>query len=174
MSEKTTFTEQGKAASQAQLQAFAQASLDQKMARMKAFVQNNPNHEFSKVNQHLLKLDTQQSWNGAGLLSMSGFGWWALNLSVDVAYPHYVIYNATGGPDWTVSLFTSSVAGYFLVDPSTLRGACNFSMQSVGVGVGEISIDLFYQNGTQVGSFFGAAVGVSISKVSGSGTIEYH
>jgi len=64
-------------------------------------------------------------------------------------------FNASGGPDWDTALFTSSVADYFLVDPSTLGGTYDFQLQSIAGIAGEVSIDLYQTNGTQIASFVG-------------------
>lgn len=147
--------------------------LDERVAKIKAFSEANPDHPFTLANRHMLELSEQTKWNGTGLLSMTGAIWWALNLTVDLAPPHMVIFNATGGPDFDFSLFTSDVTGYFLVDPSTLSGEYQFQMEAVAGVAGEVSIDLFDMNWSQVGSFLGIVLGVSLSKVAGTGTIQY-
>lgn len=174
MSDKQSFTEQGKDAILEYLQERALERYKQQVRQIKDFATLQPDHEFTHANKHVLDLDTESSWNAAGLLSVSGFAYWALNLSVDLAPPHLVIYNATGGPDWSISVFTSSVAGYFLVDPSTLGGTYKFRIQSVAGAVGEVTCDLYKSNGTQIASFLGAVVGVSVSNFAGSGTLSYH
>lgn len=147
----------------------------EKLQRIKAFAAANPDHPFSIANRQLVAMKEEDDfWNAAGVLSMTGVGWWALNLSADLAYPNVVIFNATGGPDWTVAVFTSAVAGYFYVDPSKLSGECNFHLQSVAGVLGEVSLDLFKSDGTQIATFLGAVVGVSLSTLSGTGTIYYN
>ena len=69
---------------------------------------------------------------------------------------------------------TSVVTGSFFVDPSTLHGECNFSMESVAGGLGEVSFNLYDMNWSQIGTFLGAVGGLSLAKVSGSGTITYY
>ncbi|PIB93604.1 hypothetical protein [Caulobacter sp. FWC2] len=156
------------------LQQSALARHQEKIQSIKAFAAANPEHPYTLANRSVLELaDTDSSWDAAGILSMSGALWWALNLTLDLAPPHVVIFNATGGPDWDIALFTSSVFGYFLVDPSTLHGTYDFRMQAVAGVDGEVSIDLYQTNGTQIGSFAGVVLGVSLSKLSGSGTITY-
>lgn len=146
-----------------------------KIQGIKDFAALHPDHPFTLANRHVLALSaTDTSWNGAGLLSVSGFGWWALNLTVDLAPPHYVTYNATGGPDWSIALFTSSVFGYFLTDPSKLHGKYDFQLQSIAGVAGEASIDLYKTDGTQIATFVGVVLGVSLSKMSGSGDLDYH
>ena len=94
--------------------------------------------------------------------------------SVDLEFPHTIIFNATGGPDFDFSLFTSAVTGYFMVDPSTLGGEYQFTMQAVAGVAGEVSLDLYDMNWGQVASFLGVVAGVSLSKMSGTGTLTYY
>ncbi|MBP7705520.1 MAG: hypothetical protein KA105_09600 [Caulobacter sp.] len=163
------------AAAMEQLKARALAAHRDKIKRIKLFAQMQPDHPFTAANRGVLELDDDDStWNGAGVLTMTGVVWWALNLTVDLAFPNVIMFNATGGPDWDVALFTSDVAGYFLVDPSTLGGEASFQMQAVGVGVGEVSFDLYTTSGTQLASFAGAVAGVSASKLAGNGTLTYN
>lgn len=145
-----------------------------KIRSIKDFVDQHPDHPFSLANQHVVSLPDQSSWDAVGVLSMTGLGWWALNLSVDLtSFSEAVIFSATGGPDWTISVFTSAVVGYFYIDPSHLRGECSFNMEAVSGVVGEVSIDLFKSDGTQIGSFLGPVLGVSLSKLTGTGKITY-
>jgi hypothetical protein len=142
--------------------------------QIKKFAELQPDHPFALANKHVLELSEKTSWNAAGLLSMSGLAWWALNLSVDLSLSSYATFNASGGPDWDIALFTSSVAGYFLVDPSKLSGKYEFQLQSIAGGVGEVSFNLYKSDGAQIASFVGAVVGISVSKVAGKGTFKYH
>ena len=155
------------------LQERAAVLMEERKQQIQDFAEEQPDHPFALANQHMLELSAQNSWNAAGVLSMTGALWWALNLSVDLAYPHVVIFNATGGPDFDFALFTSSVAGYFYVDPSTLHGKYQFTMEAVAGGVGEVSISLYDMNWGQVAYFLGAVAGLSVSNISGTGTIEY-
>lgn len=165
-------------ANQATLEYLQKRALENRnntIERIKKFAQMKPDHPFTHANQHVLQLSEQTSWDGAGLLSMVGLGWWTLNLSVDILPVSVVSFNASGGPDWTVSVFSATVAGYFLVDPSTLDGEdCDFQMEAVGGGDTEASINLYQPSGSQIGSFMGLGIGGSVSKVSGSGTLHYH
>lgn len=157
------------------LQQSALARHQEKIKSIKAFAASNPDDPYALANKSVLELDADNSsWNAAGVLSMSGALWWALNLTLDLTPPHVIIFNATGGPDWDIALFTSSVFGYFLVDPSTLRGAYDFRMQAVAGVDGEVSIDLYRTNGQQIGTFAGVVLGVSLSKLSGTGTLTYN
>ncbi|WP_147125935.1 hypothetical protein [Shimia ponticola] len=175
MLDNDTYEGQAKDLAMEQLQARALEHSKQRIQQIKDFAKLQPDHPYAKANQHVLELDTQTSWDSAGVLSMSGLGWWALNLSADVSPPHYLIYNATGGPDWDIALFTSSVAGYFLVEPSSLHGDLDFTLQSVAGVAGEVSFDLYYpNNGGHVASFLGVVLGFSVSKITGSGSISYH
>lgn len=175
MSQKETFLEKANSKKLEQLNERALLAHRNKIKRIKAFAEMQPDNPVTAANRHVLELsDDDSSWNAAGVLTMSGFGWWALNLSVDLSFPNVVVYNASGGPDWDIALFTSDVAGYFLVDPSTLHGTYDFQMEAVGVGLGEVSFDLYQTSGAQIASFLGAVVGVSVSKLSGSGTLTYN
>ncbi len=151
----------------------AAAALESRKQQIKDFASMQPDHPFSLANQHMLELSTQTTWNATGVLTMTGVLWWALNLSVDLAPPHTVIFNATGGPDADFALFTSAVTGFFYVDPSTLHGQYNFTMEAVAGVAGEVSLDLYDMNWTQVASFLGVVAGLSLSKVSGTGTLTY-
>jgi hypothetical protein len=141
---------------------------------IKDFAALHPDHPFTKANKHVLDVNEQTSWNAAGLLSMTGLGWWALNLSADLAPPNYIIYNATGIPDWSIAPFTSTVAGYFLVDPSKLKGEYDFQLQSIAGVLGEVSLSLYKSDGTQIATFFGVVAGLSLSLVTGTGTLKYN
>lgn len=170
----TTFVDQAAAANLEALKKKVALRRAEKIESIRAFAAQNPDHPYTLANEHVLQLSAESdSWNGAGVLSMTGALWWALNLSVDLAFPHTVIFNATGGPDWTIAAFTSVVAGYFLVDPSRLGGEYDFRMQAASIGLGEISIDLYEKNGREIASFFGAAAGLSASKLTGTGELTY-
>ncbi|TXF91461.1 hypothetical protein FUA23_01845 [Neolewinella aurantiaca] len=151
--------------------------LDQQLAKrveqIRTFSELQPDHPFTLVNKHMLQLSEETKWNAGGLITMTGVIWWALNLSVDLSPPHTVIFNATGGPDFDFAIFTSVVDGYFLVDPSTLQGTCQFQMEAVSGGLGEVSLNLYDNNWSQIASFVGAAGGLSLSKVAGEGNIKY-
>ncbi|WP_143253783.1 hypothetical protein [Alkanindiges hydrocarboniclasticus] len=157
-----------------ELQERATQVLEDKKQRIKDFAALQPDHPFTLANKHMLELSTQNSWNATGVLSMTGVLWWAMNLTVDLAPPHYVIFNATGGPDADFAIFTAAVTGSFFVDPSTLHGEYQFTLEAVAGGGGEVSLDLYDMNWSQVGTFFGAVVGISLSKLTGSGIISYH
>jgi hypothetical protein len=168
--------EKANAASLEKLKTTALSVHRDKIQRIKDFAALQPDHPFTLANRHVLELTTESdtTWNGAGILSVSGFVWWALNLTVDLAPPHYVTFNATGGPDWSIALFTSSVFGYFLTDPSRLDGEYEFQLQSIAGVAGEASIDLYKKDGTQIATFVGVVLGVSLSKMSGEGDLDYH
>jgi len=148
--------------------------LEDRVQRIKDFSALQPDHPFAIANKHMLELSDQTKWNATGLLSMTGVIWWALNLTVDLAPPHVIIFNATGGPDFDFAIFTSDVTGYFLVDPSTLHGEYQFTMEAVAGLAGEVSFDLYDMNWSQVASFLGIVAGVALTKMSGTGTITYH
>lgn len=148
--------------------------LEDKIKRTKDFSNLQPDHPFTIANKHMLELSAQTSWNATGLISMTGVLWWALNFTADLAPPNYVIFNATGGPSADFAIFTSAVTGFFYVDPTTLNGEYQFTMQAVAGGVGEVSLDFYDMNWSQVGSFVGAVAGISLSYISGSGTMSYH
>ncbi|MEM1178248.1 MAG: hypothetical protein AAGM22_07895 [Acidobacteriota bacterium] len=152
----------------------AQEVIADKRNAMRDFAAMQPDHPFTLANKDQLELEAQTSWNATGVLSMTGVMWWAMNLSLDLAYPHTIIFNATGGPDFDFSIFTSAVTGYFMVDPSTLGGEYQFTMEAVAGVAGEVSLDLYDMNWTQIGSFLGVVAGVSLSKLSGTGTLTYH
>lgn len=167
--------ERANAAHFEQLAQKALAAHHDKIKRIKAFAEMQPDHPFTAANRNVLELSsTDSTWNGAGVLSMTGVGWWALNLTVDLSPPDVAYFNAKGGPDWDVALFTSSVFGYFLVDPSTLSGEYNFQLQSVAGGGGEVSMDIYESGGAQLATFTGLVAGVSLSKIGGTGTYSYN
>ena len=174
MEQQKTFLEQANDAHRDYIQGKAEELYQQRIEHISRFIEANPDHPYSIANQHVTRLAKTSSWNAFGLLSVSGLGWWALNLSVDLtSFKEAVIFNASGGPDWSIALFTSSVAGAFYVDPSTLVGKYDFKLQSVAAGAGEVSFDLFDKNGMEIASFFGAVVGASVSKMKGTGTLSY-
>ncbi|MEO1366822.1 MAG: hypothetical protein AAFX50_06565 [Acidobacteriota bacterium] len=156
------------------LTARASEMLKDRQQVIRDFTALQPDHPFAVANQHVLELTDQTSWNATGLLSMTGVMWWAMNLSVDLAYPNTVIFNATGGPDFDFSIFTSDVTGYFMVDPSTLGGEYQFTMEAVAGVEGEVSLDLYDMNWSQIASFLGVVLGVSLSKLTGTGTLTYN
>ncbi|MEG2637359.1 MAG: hypothetical protein RSA09_12710 [Acinetobacter sp.] len=133
-----------------------------------------PNDPFVITNKHMLELSEQTTWDGAGLLSLTGVLWWDLMFLADATYPHTVGFTAKGGPDWDLAFMSAEMAGYFYVDPSTLRGNCNFSLQAVVGGLGEVSLSLYDMNWGQIGLFIGLAEGASLAVLSGSGTIQYN
>ncbi len=157
-----------------QLKKRAREVLEDRKQLIEEFSALQPDHPFAVANKHMLELSEQTSWNATGVLSMTGVIWWAMNLSVDLEFPHTIIFNATGGPDFDFSLFTSAVTGYFMVDPSTLGGEYQFTMQAVAGVAGEVSLDLYDMNWGQVASFLGVVAGVSLSKMSGTGTLTYY
>lgn len=148
--------------------------LEDRKQRTREFAALQPDHPFTAANEHMLEMSAQTSWNATGVLTMTGVLWWALNLTADLAPPHYIVFNATGGPSADIALFTSAVTGFFFVDPSTLDGELNFTMQAAAVGDGEVTLNLYDQNWSQVASFAGLAAGLSASYISGSGTFSYH
>lgn len=156
------------------LQERAKQALDTQVERIKGFSKFQPDHPFAIANKHMLELSSDNTWNAVGVLTMTGVVWWALNLTVDLSPPHYIVFNATGGPDFDFAIFTSDVTGYFMVDPSTLHGEYQFSMEAVAGIAGEISFNLYDMNWRQVASFLGIVAGVAVAKLSGTGTISYH
>ena len=152
----------------------AKQVLEDRIERIRDFSNLQPDHPFAIANKHMLDLSTKTSWNGTGILSMTGVLWWALNFTVNTEAPHSIIFNATGGPDFDFAIFTSIVTGSFFVDPSTLNGECNFSMESVAGVLGEVSFNLYDMNWSQTGTFLGAVEGLSLAKVSGSGNIKFY
>lgn len=152
----------------------AKQRLEDRIKRFKDFAKLQPDHPFTLANQHMLELSAETSWNATGMLSMTGVVWWALNLTADLAFPNVVMYNATGGPDFDFAVFTAPVTGYFMVDPSTLGGEYQFSMEAVAGGAGEVSFDLYTMNWSQIASFLGVPVGVAVAKLSGQGTLTYN
>ena len=174
MTDRERFIDKANAAHLAYLKKRALEVQRQQIQSIKDFAAVHPDHPFTKANAQLLAVSEQTSWDAAGLISMTGLGWWALNLSADLAFPNYIIYNATGGPDWSIALFTSAVAGYFLVDPSKLKGEYNFQLQSVAGVAGEVTLSLYKSDGTQIATFFGVVAGISLSLLSGTGTLKYN
>lgn len=156
-----------------ELQDHLDAHLAQRVEQVRKYSEAHPDDAFTAANRHMLVLSEQTTWNAAANLTVTGFVYWALDLVAALAPPHVVNFKATGGPDWSFAVFTADLAGYFLVDPSTLGGEYSFQMESVGIGLGEVSFDIYDMNGGQVASFFGAVVGVSVSKMSGTGTLTY-
>ncbi len=157
-----------------ELKASAQKVIADRVQRTGDFSKLQPDHPFTLANKHMLELSTQTTWDATGVLTMTGVMWWALNFSADLAYPHSVIFNATGGPDFDFAIFTSVVTGSFWRDPSTLNGEFQFSMEAVAGVEGEVSISFYDMNWSQIGTFIGAVVGLSLSKVSGTGTFKYY
>jgi hypothetical protein len=156
-----------------ELEERAKQVLEDRIKRIRDFSKLQPDHPFAVANKHMLDLSTQTKWDSTGTINMTGVVWWALNVSLALGYPNSVIFNATGGPDFDFAIFTSLVTGSFFVDPSTLGGECNFSMEAVAGGEGEVSLNFYDMNWSQTGTFLGAVGGVSLSKVSGSGNITY-
>ncbi len=158
-----------------QLKKRAQEVLNDRSQLIKEFSELQPEHPFAVANQHMLELSEQTSWGATGVLSMTGVMWWALNLSVDLAYPHTVIFNATGGPDFDFAIFTSVVTGYFMVDPSTLGGEYQFTLEAVAGGLGEVVFSLYDMNWSQIASFTGVVAGASVTpNLTGTGTLTYN
>jgi hypothetical protein len=149
--------------------------LEDRKKRISDFSKLQPDHPFTIANKHMLELSEQTSWNATGELSMTGFLWWALNLTADLAFPNYIFFNATGGPGADIAAFTAPVTGFFYVDPSTLNGQqLNFTLQAVAGGLGEVSLDLFDGNWNQsIASLVGVPAGVSLSYISGTGSFSY-
>ena len=157
------------------LKKHAQEALAHRRQLIKEFSELQPEHPFAVANRHMLELDTGETWGATGVLSMTGALWWALNLSVDLAFPNSVIFNATGGPDLSFGVFTSVVTGYFMVDPATLGGEYRFTMQALSGGLGEVSFDLYTLNWSQIASFQGVAAGISATfNLTGTGKLTYH
>ena len=152
----------------------AKQVLEDRIERIRDFSKIQPDHPFAIANRHMLELSTKTSWDAAGTLDMTGVLWWALVLAVNTESPHDIVFSASGGPDFDFAIFTSVVAGSFFVEPSTLNGKCNFSMESVAGAVGEVSFNLYDLNWSQTGSFLGGVAGVSLAKLSGNGNIQFH
>jgi hypothetical protein len=158
--------------------------LEDRKKRITDFSKLQPNHPFTLANKHMLELSpqtsrsatasAQTSWSATGTINMTGVLWWAVNFSVALAPPNTVIFNATGGPSADFAIFTSVVTGFFYLDPSTIGGEYNFTMQAVSGGIGEVTLDLYDMNWSSVGSFVGAVGGISASYISGSGTMTYY
>lgn len=176
MSTQTTQTKtRAVAAIEAQLQDGAVKLLERRKQETKDFIARLPDHPFSLANKHMLVATAQTSWNATGLISMTGFLWWAMDFTADLAFPNVVTFNATGGPDATVAAFTSAVTGFFYVDPSTLHGQYNFKLQCIaGVG-GEVTLEIYDMSwNQQIGSFYGLVGGLSATFISGTGTLLYN
>jgi hypothetical protein len=154
----------------------AKQVLEDRQTRIRDFSKLQPDHPFAIANKQAIEASEQNTWNATGLLSVTGVVWWALNLTLDLAYPNVIMFNATGGPDFDFAVFTADVTGSFVVDPSTLSGEMQFSLQGEAVGTGEVSIDLYINNwNTWVGSFAGIVLGVSlIPSLNGEGTCTYN
>ena len=147
--------------------------LEDRKKRTNDFAKLQPDHPFTLANKHMLDASAQTSWSATGVLNMTGVLWWALNFDVDLAPPNTVVFNAAGGPSVDIAIFTAPVTGFFFVDPSTLGGETQFTMQAVAGGLGEVTFDLYDMNWTQLGSFAGPVGGISASKVSGTGNVTY-
>src|SRR5207302_9525296 len=92
--------------------------LEDRKQRITDFSKLQPDHPFAIANKHMLEASAQTSWSATGTINMTGVLWWAVNLSVALAPPDSVIFNATAGPSADFAIFTSVVTGFFYLDPS--------------------------------------------------------
>jgi hypothetical protein len=148
--------------------------LEERKQRFRDFARLQPDHPFTLANKHMLEASPQTSWDATGTIEMTGVLWWALSFGAALAPPNTVIFNAHGGPSASIAIFTSVLTGAFHVDPSTLGGKCQFTLQAVAGGVGEVSLYLYDMNWTETGGFFGAVGGLSATYISSTGTITYY
>ncbi len=160
---------------EAQANDLALKALEERKKRIKELATLDPNHPFVLANSHMLQLSAQNSWNTVVNINMAGALWWVLSFDALLTPPHTVTFKASGGPDMDIALFGAALPGFFFVDPSTLKGDYNFSLQSVAGVVGEITFELYDKHwNQQIGSFAGIVTGISISKITGTGTLHYH
>lgn len=152
----------------------ARQLLEERKQRYRDFAKLQPDHPFTLANKHMIEASPQTSWAATGTINMTGVLWWALSFGAALAPPNTVIFNAAGGPSWDIAIFTSVLSGAFHVDPSTLGGECQFSLQAVAGGLGEVTFSLYDMNWSETGAFFGAVGGISVSSISGTGTITYY
>jgi len=148
--------------------------LEENRQRFRDFARLQPDHPFTLANKHMLGASPQTSWDATGTIEITGVVWWALTFGAALAPPNTVIFNAHGGPSASIAIFTSVLSGAFHVDPSTLGGECQFTLQAVAGGLGEVTLNLYDMNWTQTGAFFGAVGGVSATYISSKGTITYY
>jgi hypothetical protein len=126
----------------------SKAALDAEVARIRSAAAKAPDSKFALANQHVL---TESFTPGAYAFS----------------------FDASGGPDWDISIFECEVAGTFVVDPSTISGQVNFTLGIGGVEEGAVSLSLYStDNQTFYGTLAGVAEGVGGAGLSGSGNLS--
>lgn len=149
----------------------ARMELEDEIARIREFSTNQPNHEFSIQNQHVLRGDIE-TWHCGGLISMAGVAWWALNLGItDLSVG--LDFKASGGPDWSLSVFTGPVVGTFVVNPNTLPGGkYRFTLGQASFEVGGVNFHLYSMDKKLIATFTGVVGGAGISNISGTGKLS--
>jgi len=153
----------------------SKAALDAEIAKIRSAASNAPTSTFAQANQHVQNNSFAPSACG-GTLETAGFIWWTLSctgVGTDLSSAYTFSFDASGGPDWDVSLFTCEVAGTFVVDPSTISGQANFTLAIGGVEEGAVVLSLYStDNQTFYGTLVGLAEGVGGAGLSGSGTLS--
>jgi hypothetical protein len=96
---------------------------------------------------------------------------------------------ASGGPDWSVDIFTSAVFGSFVVDPATIesqmtptnagslgtvyKGSCKFQLGHFAYGGGAVRISFYALDGTYWGLLGGVAPGLGGTSLSAEGDMVW-
>ncbi len=165
---------QNQAPVSAALAARSKAALLAEIAKIRGAATKAPTSKFALANQHVLNESFTPSVCG-GTLDTAGFIWWAVSctgVGTDFSGAYAFSFDASGGPDWDISVFTCEVAGTFVVDPSTISGSCNFTLAIGGVEEGAVSLSLYSSdNQTFYGTLAGLAEGVGGAGLSGSGNL---
>jgi len=146
---------------------------DANLQRHLAIIRSAPKDSvIYRANQHLLD-DSSSTWGGGGLLDFVGLYWWTTSCKIfltDFSTINYIEFsaNGTGG---AAAGFACEVAGAFLVHPSTIGGACNFTLGVAGIAEGTVALTLLSTDGTLYGAFFGNASGLGVAVISGTGSL---
>jgi len=151
----------------------AQVAFRSEVARIRSFADLYPDHDFAKVNQHLLDdCDQVGSYHCVGLIELAGVVYWALSLQLDFAYPDVRIFAAKGGPTWSIAAFVGDVAGSFTVPADEISGRYRFNLNYGGFEVGAATVNFYEMDGRFVGSVYGVVGGAGVSVINDKGTFS--
>jgi hypothetical protein len=157
------------------LAARSNAAMNAEIAKIRSAAATAPQSKFAQANQHVLTSSFTPSVCG-GTLETAGFIWWTLSCTgagTNLSMAYDFSFEASGGPDWDISIFTCEVAGSFVVDPSTISGPANFTLAIGGLEEGAVALSLYsFDNQTFYGTLAGLAEGVGGAGLSGSGTLS--
>lgn len=153
----------------------SQAAFNAEVARIRSAAAKAPTSKLALANQKVLNGSFTAS-ACAGTLETAGFVWWTLSCTgagTDLSSAYTFSFDASGGPDWDISVFECEVAGTFVVDPSTISGNCSFTLAIGGVEEGAVSLSLYSSDDqTFYGTLAGVAEGVGGAGLSGSGSLS--